>query len=149
MAKKASPEQRDQAIVAAQTYGTIRAAWRAAGVTRKTIYYWIDHDPEFADRWHLALEDYEDSLQDNLTDQMLERGGKSQYIATISLANNKHRDFMTRKQEWLEQVTAPILEMIGKKLRERLPAAEASSISAEILSEATEMVCLGSARKIK
>ena len=56
---------------------------------------------------------------------------------------------MTRKQEWLEQCVSPILEMIGKKLRERLPAAEASSISAEILSEATEMVVLGSARKIK
>ena len=149
MPKKSSPEQMDRAIEAAQVYGTVRSAWRAAGVDRTTIYRWIDTYPEFADRWHLALEDYEDSLQDNLTDQMLERGGKSQYIATISLANNKHRDFMTRKQEWLEQCVSPILEMIGKKLRERLPAAEASSISAEILSEATEMVVLGSARKLK
>jgi len=149
VAKRTTAEQRDKAIAAAQVYGTVRAAWMAAGVSRSTVYSWIDQDPEFSERWHLALEDYEDSLQDNLTDQMLERGGKSQYIAAISLANNKHRDFMTRKQEWLEQCVSPILEMIGRRLRERLPAAEASSISSQIVAEATEMVCLGSARKIK
>lgn len=86
-----SDRQKKRFIAALTTYGTVRHAAKAAGVSRQTVYRWRLEDDEFAEAWYEAHETAFDVVE-NVIYQQAAGGNMLAAIFYLKAHRPKYRD---------------------------------------------------------
>lgn len=70
-------------------FGHISDSCRAAGISRKTYYNWLDSDPKFL----VLVMDAEMDLNDDIRDVLIKKAAEGDMTAVIFYLKNRHADF--------------------------------------------------------
>lgn len=104
-------------LLALSKTANIRAACRAAGINRSTVYYWQEHDTEFSMRFNIANQE----ANDLLLAAAWERGVKGTEKPVVSMGKQVYVEKLVRnrveKQPLMERVYSDSLLALLMKAR--------------------------------
>lgn len=93
--KEITPAKQAKFLACLYNGHSITKACALADIPRRTVYYWKEESPEFADMWLEAQESAREALEDELRERAFDREDSRSYILLMFLLkklNPEYRD---------------------------------------------------------
>jgi hypothetical protein len=131
-------ERKQQFLTALTATGIVLRAARAAGVSRRTVYFWRQVDAEFREAWEQAQESAVDMAEDSLYQQAI---SQRNVVATIFYLKGNRSKYKDRVQVDVNAIQREIEERVEKLAGGQITTAgsfdshAAKDILADVLSQ--------------